>query len=197
MRITGGEHKGKRLRGPNGSSIRPTPQMVREAIFNILSSRVQGASVLDLFAGTGALGIEALSRGASHCVFVDISERSLRLIKSSLEGCDLISKAHLLKWDLRKGIPHSLKGKRFSIIFLDPPYDSNLAMSVLKNPDFPLLLYEDSKIVVETRKGSVLPENLNRVVLERCKTYGDTQISILGVSFTDLAERLDSEGDWR
>jgi len=195
MRITGGEHKGRRLIGPNSNSIRPTPQVVREAIFNILSSRLNGAQVLDLFAGTGALGIEALSRGASQCVFVDISERALRLIKKSLANCGLFSKAYLVKWDLRKGIPNSIKGKKFSIIFLDPPYDSDLATRVLKDPGFFLLLDENSKIVVETRKGAVLPEDLDQFVLQKCKTYGDTQIGIYGFSPTNLSEKLGNEGD--
>lgn len=178
MRILAGTLKGRSIKGPSGKGIRPTPQIVREAIFDILGQGVVGATVLDLFAGTGALGLEALSRGASYCAFVDISFRALSGIRAFLEKCNIKEKASLVRWDLRKGIPQNLGERRFSIVFMDPPYDSDLASRLIILPEFHTILAEDAKIIVESRRGSMLPEVGHKMIKERSRVYGDTQITI-------------------
>lgn len=178
MRILAGILKGRPIKGPIVKRIRPTPQIVREAIFDILGQGVVEATVLDLFAGTGALGLEALSRGASYCVFVDISFQALTQIKDFLGKCNIEEKASLFRWDLRRGIPRNLQNRRFSLVFMDPPYDSDLAQKLLLLPEFHSFLAEDAKIIVESRRGSVLPEVGHKVIKERTRVYGDTQITI-------------------
>ncbi len=178
MKIVGGLLKGRHLNPPAGKGIRPTPQIVREAIFDILGDFVEGANVLDLFAGTGALGLEALSRGASFCLFVDISYKALRSIRAFLDRNQLTDRGMVLRWDLRKGLPGEIKGSVFSLVFMDPPYDSQLAVELLKFPHLSSLLTQDAKIIVESRKGSVLPEKGLSIALEKNRVYGDTMISI-------------------
>ena len=111
MRITGGEKRGRRLASFKGSRIRPTSDRVREAIFNLLGQQMRGYRVLDLFAGTGALGIEAISRGARDAVFVDHSPEALQLIRKNLSLCGYEGRARLLRRDLSKGLRGDLLGE--------------------------------------------------------------------------------------
>ena len=109
MRITGGEARGRHLESPKGMAIRPTSDRVREAVFNIIGQDLSGIRVLDLFAGTGSLGIEALSRGASHAFFVDNSQKSIYLIKKNLVLCGYQDSASVVKINLRHGIPRNCR----------------------------------------------------------------------------------------
>jgi len=123
MRIVGGSARGRRLLAPRDSTVRPTSDRVREALFNILGARVDGVRVLDLFAGTGALGIEALSRGAAHCAFVESSPAALRLIAGNLEDAGLAGRATVLRGNVfRQRTRLRRAGAAFDIVFADPPY---------------------------------------------------------------------------
>jgi len=127
LRIIAGEFKGKKLTSVRGKTIRPTADRTRESMFNILSHRIPGTIVLDLFAGTGALGIEALSRGAESAVFVDNSRGSLSVIRRNVESCALDDRVNIIKWNIEKNL-NCLKAVKpgFDLVFIDPPYHRNL-----------------------------------------------------------------------
>lgn len=137
MRIVGGQFRGRKLRPPEGRNVRPTSDRTREAVFNILahgaaSVDFDGIHALDLFCGTGALGLEALSRGAAHCAFIDRDDRSLRLARSNSQGIADLKQAAFLKLDggHLPPPPRSLPGPA-DIAFLDPPYDQGLVPQAL------------------------------------------------------------------
>ncbi len=178
MIVTGGTLKGRIISAPKGLKIRPTHGKIREAVFQILGTSILGKEVLDLFAGAGAFGIEALSRGANSCVFVDISKISLNTILYNLKTLGLVPKARLKKWDLSKGLPKDLEGP-FHLIIMDPPYASNLAEKLLSDPYLLLILGEGGEIIVETRKGHMLPDKTNTFEVFDQRVYGDTQITFI------------------
>ncbi len=183
MRITGGQCRGRSISPPRGLSyIRPTCDRVREAIFNILGPKVHGANVLDCFAGTGALGIEALSRGANHAVFIDRSRRSLELITHNLLLCFPKPRALCIlhKLDaqtrlrsLRKQMPPAIA---FDLIFLDPPYGNRLIPPVLSLIEQGNLLADKGVIVVEEHGKTQLPETPSQLRMFDHRTYGETGI---------------------
>ncbi len=180
MRITGGQVKGRLLASLKGWNIRPTSDRVREAIFNLIGQDVSGFKVLDLFAGTGCLGIEALSRGASRALFIDNSIQSIRLIKKNLARCGYESLGSVLKKDLTKGLPrkHLLIKQKFDLIFLDPPYEKRMIPPLLGELSDRDLLASPSIAVAESFKTEILPEVLGRLQMVSFRTYGETKISI-------------------
>ena len=124
MRIIGGSARGRQLKSPKGMLTRPTLDSTRESLFNILTNYgLEGASVLDIFAGTGALGLEALSRGAAHCVFID--HYTQRLIQENAAMCGFSGKYEVLRMEMGRALAR-LRGRTFQYIFADPPYDKNL-----------------------------------------------------------------------
>jgi 16S rRNA (guanine966-N2)-methyltransferase len=124
VRITGGDAKGRPIRGPGGSGIRPTSDRVREALFDVLGARVADAKILDGFAGTGAVGVEALSRGADRVVFLEKDRAALRLIRENLALHAWTGKGEILAGEIGRSLDDlERRGERFSVIFLDPPYD--------------------------------------------------------------------------
>jgi 16S rRNA (guanine966-N2)-methyltransferase len=157
LRIIGGRHRGRKLQFPDGIDIRPTPDRVRETLFNWLQLRMSDARVLDLFAGSGALGLEALSRGAAHVTFVEKDRRAASAIESIardwLESAALVACADASAWLGRSRADEA----QFDIVFLDPPYDSGLlarsAMALEKNG----WLAPDSRVYLERRAREDLP----------------------------------------
>ena len=137
MRIVGGRHRGRPLRAPGGRDLRPTSDRAREAIFNILAHgmedfQLDGASVVDVFAGTGALGLEALSRGAGHAVFIDHDSAALACVRKNSGPLGLARQVTLLKLDAEHLAPPPLAAKApCGLVFLDPPYDSGLVPAAL------------------------------------------------------------------
>jgi len=188
LRIISGRAKGLQLNTPPGKSlaIRPTSDRSREALFSILGGNIDQARVLDLYAGTGAFGLEALSRGAASAVFVDNSPTSLDLIRKNiviLQKCLNLEPSQpdisIIKCDLRKGLqPVSRKysgdANPFDIIFLDPPYDKNLAQQTLEHLDDTAFLAEDGLIVAEERAKAVLSVEFKIFRLLDKRRYGDT-----------------------
>lgn len=179
MRITGGHHRGRKLDAPKGSAVRPTADKVRLALFNILLKYglPDGAAVLDIFCGTGALGLDALSRGASSCVFVDSSNDSLSSCRANIATLKLHGCAHVLRRDAAKiGVPIPAIAPA-ALAFLDPPYRKDLIMPALCALHENGWLSEGAVIVAESEKelSPALPENF---ALLESRDYGDTRITI-------------------
>jgi 16S rRNA (guanine966-N2)-methyltransferase len=180
MRITGGQAKGRLLVSLKGWKIRPTSDRVREAIFNLIGQDVTGFKVLDLFAGTGCLGIEALSRGASRALFIDKSIQSIKLIKKNLARCGYEPLGFVWKKDLTKGLPrqHRLLKEKFDLIFIDPPYEKKMIPPLLRELSEEDLFALPSIAVAESYKTETLPEVLGKLQMVSFRTYGETKISI-------------------
>ena len=180
LRIIGGDLKGKKLKSIRGKLIRPTGNRIREAIFNILSIRIAKAMVLDLFAGTGALGIEALSRGAQRALFVDNDKESLSVLKQNIALCGLGEKAGIIRWNIRQNL-NVLKsiGQKFDLIFLDPPYNKNLITPTLINIEKSAVLKNSACIMVEHSVHESLPADLRAFHFKDQRKYGKTLVSFL------------------
>ena len=173
VRVTGGDLRGFQLAEPGGARLRPTSALVREAIFNVLAPRIEGAAVLDLFAGTGALGIEALSRGASRAVFVESHRQSARAIVQSLARAEASERGSVVRGAL-PGAIGSLDGP-FDLIFLDPPYDSEQAFPTLS--EVAPLLAGGGLVVYEHRSRYNPPERPLGLTLTDRRVYGDTAVA--------------------
>ena len=180
MRITGGRAKGRLLASLKGWSIRPTSDRVREAIFNLIGQDTAGFQVLDLFAGTGCLGIEALSRGALQALFIDNSPQSIKVIKKNLARCGFESVGSILKRDLTKGLPwkHPLMREKFDLIFIDPPYEKGMIPPLLRELSERDLFACPSIAVTETFKTETLPSSLGKLNMLDSRIYGETKITI-------------------
>ena len=153
MRVITGTARGRRLRTPENYDIRPTTDNVKESLFNIIQFDVEGRKVLDLFAGTGQLGIECLSRGADSVVFVDESREAVNIVKDNLKTCGL--SASVLQMD---ALSYLCGCGKFDLIFVDPPYDSNLYEEVLKIINSVDILSDGGIIICEARRDRQLPE---------------------------------------
>jgi 16S rRNA (guanine966-N2)-methyltransferase len=180
LRITGGSARGRKLATPKSNVIRPTCDRVREALFNILGQRIAGSKVLDLFAGTGAVGIEALSRGAAFSLFVDQSLEAGRLIEVNLRACIPQPRAAFVPLNLAT-TPHlrSLCAKMeagacFDLVFMDPPYQKNLAQPVLAVVEKTNILATGALVVVEEHRHARLPEKVGSLFLVDYRRYGET-----------------------
>jgi 16S rRNA (guanine966-N2)-methyltransferase len=182
MRITGGERRGRRLASFRGSRIRPTSDKVREAIFNLLGQDMTGLRVLDLFAGTGALGIESLSRGAETAVFVDHSPEALQLIRRNLSLCSYEGRSTLLRKDLSRGVPFGQDPLEagFDLVFADPPYRKGLLLPVLQGLSSGGILSPSGVFVAEASREETLPERAGSLSLAKARVYGDTKVLIYG-----------------
>ncbi len=181
MQITGGYLKGQKLYSPSKTLyvIRPLRTKIRKALFDILGQNLPSWNVLDLFAGIGALGIEALSRGAKFTVFVDASPLSIFIIKKNLEKFNLQSKSQIFKLKLPKGLKAlSIKfPKFFNLVFITPPYEENLLLKTLKV--FPEnILKENAIIIGEEKTGIILPSEIKRLKKIKEKHYGETTLHI-------------------
>ncbi|MGJ0396759.1 MAG: 16S rRNA (guanine(966)-N(2))-methyltransferase RsmD [Methylocystis sp.] len=177
MRIVGGALRGRALSGPHSQAIRPTSERLRESVFDILAHRfgdpVANANVLDLFAGAGALGLEALSRGAARALFVDDGAEARALLRANIAALGLGGVARIFRRDATKLGP-APPGERFSLAFLDPPYGKDFATQALVSLIDGGWLAPDAIVVIEeSAKARVdLPQNLPR---EDERRYGDTQ----------------------
>jgi 16S rRNA (guanine966-N2)-methyltransferase len=178
MRIVGGRLKGRALKSPGSDAIRPTSDRLRETVFNILAhsygNPVAGARVIDLFAGTGAMAIEALSRGAHFALFVDQSANACAIIRANFAAFDLGGAARILRRDARKVGP-APEGESFSLAFLDPPYGKSLVPPTLKALRDGGWLGKDALVVIEERAGTdvALPDGF---VLRESRRFGVTQV---------------------
>lgn len=180
LRVISGELRGRKIKSVGGKKTRPTADRIREAIFNILADRVEAANVLDLYTGTGAFGIEALSRGAQAAVFVDIDDDSIAVVRQNIKSTFLESRAKIIQWDINQNLNCLLAFQHmFNLIFIDPPYRQNLIVPTLINLHSSKCLRAGACIIVEhgyqdTNFVSPLPFE---VVDQR--RYGQTAISFL------------------
>lgn len=171
IRVVAGSSKGRKLRTLKGISLRPTSGKVRGAIFNILGDAVINSSVLDLFSGSGALGIEALSRGAGNVTFVD---NDTRFIKENLKNCGF--SGNVIMGDTYKAIKR-LEKNSFNLVFADPPYRRNLARNLLQELYRNSILKNFSFVVIEHSKNDVISGTKDWEKVQE-KKYGDTIVSI-------------------
>jgi len=179
MRIIGGEYRSRIIQMPKGPDIRPTQDKVRQAIFNILGD-ISEMSVLDLFAGSGAFGMEALSRGGARAVFVENNPKCISTIEANLKSLAIpedryrIMNANALNAFSRIGEG----GARYDLVFMDPPYYKDMAKKCLISLDSCDILSQFAFVVVERFKSDLLDDGLKELVLYKEKRYGDTIISI-------------------
>ena len=184
MRVITGKYRGRKLATPANHDIRPTTDKAKEALFSILANEIWGSHVLDLFAGTGSLGIEALSRGAEYCVFADSSRDSLRLIKENISHCEITEKVKVVPGDYKKVLKNLATlvadglEQPFDIIILDPPYNAGLLADAFELIAEGNLLAEDGVIVAEHRKEEKLPEEMAGFSLVKERRYGIVVLSI-------------------
>ena len=178
MRIVGGRLKGRALKSPGSDAIRPTSDRLRETVFNILAhtygNSVAGARVIDLFAGTGAMAIEALSRGAAFALLVDQGAQACAIIRANFAALDLAGAANILRRDARKLGP-ALEGESFTLAFLDPPYGKGLVPPTLKALRDGGWLGRGALVVIAERAAAevALPEGF---VLRETRRFGVTQV---------------------
>lgn len=178
MRVIGGSLRGRKLASVHGMAIRPTADRVREALFNILGSLPQDARVLDLFAGTGALGIEALSRGARQAWFLDNAQTALQLLRKNVELCRLASQSHVMQWNIVKNLNVLHAGPpEFDLVFMDPPYDRAMVAPGLANLVDSRILAPDCVIIVEHAPSEPIDPPPAPLVLTDHRRYGQTELS--------------------
>ena len=176
MRIIAGSLKGRRLDAPNWPGLRPTSDKLRETVFNVLAPQMDGARFLDGFAGTGAVGIEALSRGAAHVTFIERDPRAVRLIEKNLDGVGLPADRHvIIRADLA-GAVRRLAEQRFDIIFLDPPYGASELSRALD--DIAPLVAPETVLVIEHAKRDAAPAQRGTLTRTRDLTSGDSALAL-------------------
>lgn len=182
VRVIAGSARGRRLTTMPTLALRPTADRVREALFNILGAHIDGAAVLDLFAGSGAVGLEALSRGARLAMFVEVHEPACRLIEKNLRLCRLHEQAVVRCRDVLNILATlKVQGQTFDVIFLDPPYRASLVEDTLQQLGDGQLLSEDGQVIAEHFFKRVLPERYGRLRRVRVARFGDVALSFYRV----------------
>ena len=178
MRVISGELRGRKLEKLEGMDIRPTSDRVKESLFNILGIKIYDCEFLDLFAGTGGIGIEAYSRGASKVVFIDESAKSVQVLRGNLEKLKVLDKVEVYNTDYTSAITKLARDNRkFDFIFIDPPYLKGYAQNSLTHISEQLLLKEDGIVIVEHDMEDAMPEAVGSLKLHRQKKYGKTILS--------------------
>ena len=181
MRIIGGAAGGKRIASPKGTRVRPTPDMIREALFNILQN-VEGTSFIDLFAGTGSVGLEALSRGAARVLFVEKNVRTALQITQTLKTLNFDDRAEVFVGDVRTGISRLAgKGEESDVVFADPPYEQDYISRTIQYCLGGGIMADGGMMVLQhsIREPLGLHSPHDRLTLLREKRYGDTVLSFL------------------
>jgi len=179
MRVVAGRVKGHTLQAPKGMETRPTSDKVREALFSMLAGDVVDQRVLDLFAGTGALGIEALSRGAAEAVFVERRAAACQVIRANLRHTRLEDESRVLCMPVERAL--TVVEGTFGVIFLDPPYAYPGIGGIMSMIGAGAVLADDSLVVLEHTPRFTVAERYERLTLERQKMYGDTALSFFVV----------------
>lgn len=181
MRIIAGEAKGRRIKAPRGRATRPMRDFVREAVFSMLGPRTGGARVLDLFAGSGSLGLEALSRGAARAVFVDYAKEPTRIIQENLDMLGMSEKGKVIKAEvldyLRKARSSELP---YDLIFIDPPYriDLKYRQEMLKRIAAGGFIAPSAVVIIEAPLRSEPPQSSAGMIFSERRKYGETVVDI-------------------
>lgn len=183
IKIIAGKNKGNRLKFPKNLEIRPTSQKVREALFDIIGNKLTDVYFLDLFAGTGAVGIEALSRGAKKAVFIEKFSRCIGTIKENLHITKNEQNADIYRDDYIAGLKQ-LKQKNivFDYIFIDPPYYKGLGNISLAEIDKSLILKENSIVILQHHKKEDISEKIGHLIMYKKRTYGECTLSFFKYS---------------
>lgn len=179
MRIVAGTHRGRPLVGPKGPGLRPTADRVRESLFNLLGQFFEGGEVLDLYAGTGALAFEALSRGMSRAVLVDPGAESARLVTENARALGMEGRIELMRMPVSRAVPRlAAEGRRFALVLADPPYSEEVASEVARAVDEGGLLADDGTLVVEHGRREVPPDTVAGLQRVDSRRFGDTVVSL-------------------
>ncbi|QXM05876.1 16S rRNA (guanine(966)-N(2))-methyltransferase RsmD [Crassaminicella indica] len=179
MRVIAGISRGMKLKSPKGLNTRPTTDRVKEAIFSMINPYIIDSVVLDLFSGTGSIGIEALSRGAEKAYFVDNNKNSIHVIKENIAYTKFSEKSTVLFCDAQKAIKELCLGaNKIDIIFMDPPYLKNLILPTINKIEAQGILNDDGIIVVEHDIKDSLPKEIGKFIKIKEKKYGNTLITI-------------------
>lgn len=192
VRIIAGEFRSRRLVAPRAAAVRPTADRVKESLFGIITPRLDGARVLDLYAGTGNLGLEALSRGAAACCFVERAPSPCAAIRGNIAALGLEGRAELLRLDCVRALGLlARRGDRFSLVFADPPYAKkgergSEFKKILLALDGCATLTSDALVAAEHCKFDEPPDGLTRLRLAEQRRYGDTVISIFAAPSCNL-----------
>jgi len=179
LRIIAGTRKGHPIKSLKGQKMRPTLDRVREAVFNVIGAGIKDARFLDLFAGTGAIGLEALSREARICIFNDAHKGAAKLISENLAKCKLKERGRVYNMTALRLLDFLRDAAEppFDIVYIDPPYEEGLYDPVFRDiSDVPGIVAAGSLVIVESNSRLVLPEAMNRLCLRKKSSYGDTII---------------------
>ncbi|MBY6036212.1 16S rRNA (guanine(966)-N(2))-methyltransferase RsmD [Fictibacillus nanhaiensis] len=175
MRVIAGECKGRPLKAVPGTSTRPTTDKIKESIFNMIGPFFEGGIGLDLYGGSGGLGLEALSRGMEHFIFIDKDQKAIHTIKENLKQCNYEEKAEVFRNDAKRALKALHKRElQFEMIFLDPPYAKQMLLKDIEEIDKLKLLSPDGSIVAEYGSDVSLPEQIGDFQQVRQETYGKT-----------------------
>ncbi|MEK5443250.1 16S rRNA (guanine(966)-N(2))-methyltransferase RsmD [Fredinandcohnia sp. FSL W7-1320] len=189
MRVVSGVKKGLHLKAVPGTSTRPTTDKVKEAIFNIIGPYFDGGVGLDLFGGSGGLGIEALSRGIDKMIFVDRDQKAIQTIKGNLETCRLLDQAEVYRNDAVRALKAIVKRDiKFDVIFLDPPYKQQKLTELIEEISKHQLLTSDGVVIAEHDSEVLLEKSIGNLELVRHEEYG-----IIGVSLYRYEEGWEGE----
>jgi 16S rRNA (guanine(966)-N(2))-methyltransferase RsmD len=181
VRIISGECKGRRLKTLKGSTVRPTSDRAKETLFNLLTDRVPGCRFLDLFSGTGSIGLEAASRGAEQVLLVESNAAVLKLLDENVEHCHVSDRVTIHKGDARESLRlFSLQEQTFDLVFLDPPYNDHSAYGLIQEIGERGLLNEDGWVIVEHDRHHKLPDAYGKLLRVRSRRVGDTVFSFYG-----------------
>lgn len=181
MRVISGTARGLKLNTPTNNDIRPTTDRVKESMFNIISSQVYDSVVLDLFSGSGALGIECISRGAKEAYFCDKSRESVKVLKSNIDKTRFDKKSHVMNEDYKSAVKKlASKGMKFDLIFVDPPYYEGLFEDVMKTIDDYGILDDDGTVVVE-HDADIEMKDIGDLYIYKEKKYGITMLTFYGL----------------
>ena len=183
VRIIGGTHGGRRLRTIGGLDVRPTSDRLRERLFNIISPYVEGSRFLDICAGSGAIGLEAISRGARRVTFIDNSRRACSVIEANLHMLGLDNEGVIINRDAAAALKHLAQAANvFDIAFFDPPYASDIYHTVMRLLDEQPLLSADAIVVVEHRAKTPLKDQYGRLRMYRVVKQGETALAFYTAS---------------
>jgi 16S rRNA (guanine966-N2)-methyltransferase len=175
MRIIAGSLKGRRLTAPTGQDVRPTSDSLRETLFNVLAPDIEGARVLDAFAGTGAVGLEALSRGARRVTFIEREPRVITVLERNVTACGVANACAIIRGDFTTVAGRSIEEQSIDIVFLDPPYDRTDLDGVVMTAA--ALVARGGRIVLEHAKRRASPESAGSLARTRVLTAGDSALS--------------------
>lgn len=174
MRVISGSAKGRKLKAPKGK-IRPLSDQAKEGLFNIVQARVSGAYFLDLFAGTGSVGLEALSRGATLSIFVELERSHVRVVRENIADCQLEDRSEVYALDVLKALKIlKRKGAKFDIIFLGAPYGNPALEKALEELADGSLLKDNGLVIAECRFKHALAQEFGKLTAKRAVRYGDT-----------------------